>query len=121
MAWGKQCFLEEDITVFLMYEGNPVQTPTSALAVLVLSSTIPILLHLLALGWETFTQPSIDFIRINTMLKGRHTNQGSETKHLTQKREQLLVYLQGKYLLMRLRLLLQGQTLSFTKLSQLKG
>jgi hypothetical protein len=48
MAWGKQCFLEKDFTIFLMDEGNLVGTPTTAPAVLVLSSTIVIPLHLLA-------------------------------------------------------------------------
>jgi hypothetical protein len=69
MAWGKYGFLEEDFTIFLMDEGNLVGTPTSAPAVLVLLGTIPVLLCLLALSWGTFTQPSIEFIRINVMLK----------------------------------------------------
>jgi hypothetical protein len=69
MAWGKQCFLEENFTIFLMDEGNLVGTPTNASAVLVLSSTIPVLLHLLALSWGAFTQLSIEFIHINAMLK----------------------------------------------------
>jgi|LakMenE18May11ns_1017448.scaffolds.fasta_scaffold8405368_1 hypothetical protein len=69
MAWGKHGFLEEDFTIFLMDEGNLVGTTTSAPAVLVLLGTIPVLLRLLALSWRAFTQPSIELIRINVMLK----------------------------------------------------
>jgi hypothetical protein len=69
MAWEKQCFLEKDFIIFLMNECNLVGTPTNAPVVLILSSTIPVLLRLLALSWGAFTQPSIEFICINVMLK----------------------------------------------------
>ncbi len=69
MAWGKYGFLEEDFVIFLMNECNLVGTPTSAPAVLILLGTIPVLLHLLALSGGAFTQPSIEFIRINVILK----------------------------------------------------